>query len=78
MDEFERGIRFAMEREENYRRGTATDSRLQFGECIISFDARTVPLSERSAEHLERRVQAALALDTDARGEIQQASERQG
>ncbi len=63
MTEFERGVRWAFEHQEHYNQGTSDNPALQFGAYTLglkSFAQRE--LSPASAAHLERRIQAYLAL----------------
>jgi hypothetical protein len=60
--EFERGVRFVVESDECYSKGTG-DAVTQFGDYQMSMEHR--PASsylKNSAEHREKRIQAMLAL----------------
>lgn len=60
MSEFEQGIRFVLERIETYTKGEGA-SVTQFGDYQMTMRPHGELLTG-SAEHLERRVQAMLAL----------------
>ncbi len=62
MTEFERGIRFVLERHETYTKGDGPVV-TQFGDYQLTMiESPAAKLLKGSAEHRERRVQAMLAL----------------
>lgn len=66
MTEFERGIRYVVERTETYTKGSGP-AETQFGEYQMSMIPRpSTELSQGSADHRERRVRAMLALASKA------------
>ena len=60
--DFERGVRFVLERSETYTLGTVASPALQFGDYTFAMVPKPAnELLPGSAEHREKRVQAMLA-----------------
>lgn len=63
MTEFERGVRFALERTQKFTDGVAEHPVLQFGAYVLSAERRDV--LEGSAEHREKIIKAMVYLGQD-------------
>lgn len=69
MTDFERGVRFVMEREERYTMRSGPEL-TQFGVYQMTMDLRLASeMTSGSAEHRERRILAMLALAMDEIGQ---------